>query len=113
MIPGIGDSLGVLLSAYIIVTAARLGYPAPTLLRMVTNVAIEGAIGAFPVLGDIFDVIFKANLRNVALLRGEPSGQPRSPRAMLILVGVLLAVLVIGFAALGFFVFSAVVRVLG
>lgn len=68
-IPGIGDALGLLLSGYIVSEAKRLGAPPSLIARMSVNVGIDAAIGAIPVLGDLFDVAFKANLRNAALLR--------------------------------------------
>ena len=43
--------------------------PKPVFAKMVANVAIEGVVGAVPVLGDLFDVGFRANRRNVAILR--------------------------------------------
>ena len=83
LIPGIGDAAGAVLSLYLIFQAARLGLPVSTLLRMVGNVALETVVGAVPVVGDIFDVVWKANIRNMALLRGHrPLGiaKARTPR---------------------------------
>jgi hypothetical protein len=71
LIPGIGDATGAALSIYLIVQAARLGLPVSTLLRMVGNVALETVVGAVPIVGDIFDIVWKANIRNMALLRGH------------------------------------------
>jgi hypothetical protein len=69
LIPGIGDLAGLFLSAYIILHAAKLGAPRHSVVMMVLNVLLETVIGAIPVLGDAFDIYFKANRRNVALLR--------------------------------------------
>ena len=71
LIPGIGDATGAALSIYLIVQAARLGLPVSTLVRMVGNVALETVVGAVPIVGDIFDIVWKANIRNMALLRGH------------------------------------------
>lgn len=68
LIPGGGDAVGAVLSAYIVVTAARLGAPAPVLGRMLLNVVIDAAVGTIPLVGDLFDVAYKANVRNVGLL---------------------------------------------
>ena len=68
LVPGLGDAAGTLVSAYVVLEAARLGTPLPVLLRMVLNVAVEGVVGAVPVLGDLFDAGWKANARNVRLL---------------------------------------------
>ena len=69
LIPGIGDFAGMLFSSYIILEAARLGAAKTILTRMILNVAFETVIGTIPVIGDAFDIYFKANRRNVALLR--------------------------------------------
>ena len=72
LIPGVGDVGGALLSFYIILEAARLGFSITTLVHMLGNVAVEAIVGAIPILGDIFDIGWKANIRNVALLRTLP-----------------------------------------
>jgi hypothetical protein len=68
LIPGLGDAVGIALSAYLVIECMRLGVPRRTLARMVWNVAVEGIVGAVPILGDLFDLRFKANVRNVRLL---------------------------------------------
>lgn len=69
LIPVIGDAAGVLLSSYILYEARRLGVPRHLLARMALNVAFDGLVGVVPVAGDLFDAAFKANRRNVRLLR--------------------------------------------
>ncbi len=71
LIPGVGDVIGAVFSAYIMVQSARSGASAALLLRMVGNILIEALVGLVPVLGDLFDIAFRANLRNVALLRAH------------------------------------------
>lgn len=66
--PWAGDTVLALFSLYIVHEAWAMGVPRPVLARMLGNVAIEAAGGAVPVLGDLFDVAFKANLRNLALI---------------------------------------------
>lgn len=68
VVPGIGDMVGVLVSGWIIYSAASLGVPTGALLRMAGNVAIDALLGSFPILGMIADSAFKANLKNVAIL---------------------------------------------
>lgn len=75
VIPGIGDGLPMLAGAWIIWRSAQLGVQQTTLLRMVGNLLIDAAAGSVPVLGDVFDVAFKANLRNLDLLH-EHFGLP-------------------------------------
>jgi len=69
LIPGIGDAIASVLSCYLLYEARRLGVPRLLFARMVGNVMLEGVVGAVPLAGDAFDVFFRANRRNVALLR--------------------------------------------
>jgi hypothetical protein len=71
LIPGFGDVAGLALSAYLVLEARRLGAPPDMLSRMVGNIVVDAAIGAVPVLGDAFDVFFKANKRNMAMLHSH------------------------------------------
>ena len=66
--PAAGDALLTAISLYIVYEARQLGVPKLKLARMLKNVAVEAAAGAVPVLGDLFDMAFKANLRNLDLL---------------------------------------------
>jgi hypothetical protein len=68
LIPGIGDTTGGILSTYIIWQAARMGVPRVVLMRMGVNVILDALLGAIPFFGDIFDIAFKANRKNVQLL---------------------------------------------
>ncbi len=70
LLPGVGDLLGLALSLYVVVEAIRLGVSKHVLFKMLRNVALEALVGVVPVLGDVFDIAFKANLRNTALLKG-------------------------------------------
>ena len=69
LVPGIGDAAASALSCYLLYEAYRLDVPRLLLARMLANVVLEGAVGVVPVAGDAFDVFFRANRRNVALLR--------------------------------------------
>lgn len=69
LIPGIGDVVTAGVSCIIVLEARRMGAPAHVVARMIGNVAIDGIVGAVPLFGDIFDVAFRANLRNMRLLR--------------------------------------------
>jgi hypothetical protein len=68
LIPGLGDILGGLASCILIFAAWYRGLPYVTLVRMVVNVAIEVVVGIIPFLGDAFDIAWKANRRNYALM---------------------------------------------
>jgi hypothetical protein len=69
LVPGIGDVISALISFYLISRAAELGLSPWIKLRMVWNVLLDTVVGAVPVLGDAFDVGFKSNRRNIALVR--------------------------------------------
>lgn len=71
LLPGVGDALGALVSFYLIYQSARLGVRKRTILRMIGNVLIDAVGGSVPLLGDIFDAAWKANLRNLQLLEAE------------------------------------------
>jgi hypothetical protein len=66
--PAAGDTVLALVSLYIVNEARLLGLPKDKLVRMLANVGIETVAGAVPVLGDLFDMGFKANLRNLAII---------------------------------------------
>ncbi|GGC55035.1 DUF4112 domain-containing protein [Hoyosella rhizosphaerae] len=68
LVPGAGDAASMMISAGIVIQAARFGARGPTLAMMLFNVAIDAIFGSIPFFGTIFDVMFKANNRNVALL---------------------------------------------
>ncbi|MEX1025504.1 MAG: DUF4112 domain-containing protein [Planctomycetota bacterium] len=71
LIPGIGDSIGLILSLYPLVVARQHGVRWSTFLLMVRNILVDAAVGTVPIAGDAFDVWYQANLRNVALLERE------------------------------------------
>ncbi len=68
LVPGAGDIAAMLISLYVVVKAYELGAPNHILLRMVGNVAIDTGLGAVPLFGDIFDLFFKSNVKNLDLL---------------------------------------------
>lgn len=92
VIPGIGDLIGGIASCIIIVAAWVRGVSYVTVARMVTNVAIEVVVGSVPILGDMFDIAWRANRRNYALLVGSMD-EPRKHtlQSWLFLGGVCLA----------------------
>src|SRR5271155_2239751 len=104
-IPGVGDAIGGIASCIIIVAAWVRGVSYVTLARMLANWGIEVLLGAVPVLGNLFDVGWKANRRNYALLTGslaDPQGTKR--RSWLFFAGlcvVLAAMLVLPMLLLG------------
>ncbi|HJQ10901.1 MAG TPA: DUF4112 domain-containing protein [Gemmatimonadaceae bacterium] len=79
LIPGIGDLIGAVLSAYIILEAARAEVPGFVLVRMLANLGFDTLVGAVPAVGDVFDAAWKSNTRNVALLERHLSKQADVP----------------------------------
>jgi hypothetical protein len=76
LIPVVGDIIATALSLWLVREARALGAPWHVTARMLGNVAIQGVIGTVPVAGDAFDVLFRANMRNVRLLRRWMDKQP-------------------------------------
>jgi hypothetical protein len=76
LIPVVGDVIATALSLWLVREARALGAPWHVTARMLGNVAIQGVIGTVPVAGDAFDVLFRANIRNVRLLQRWMEKQP-------------------------------------
>jgi hypothetical protein len=90
LVPGIGDAITTVMALFIVSEARALGAPPWLVARMVANVALDGLVGAVPLVGDAFDVAFRANRRNMKLLReyldkvegrGAPYWSPRGRAA--------------------------------
>ena len=68
LFPVVGDTITTALSLFIVHEAYQLGVPGHVVARMLANVALDGVLGAVPLVGDAFDVLWRANRRNVRLL---------------------------------------------
>ena len=68
LIPGVGDAGTAIVSLWIVNEARRLGMPTSKLIKMLGNVGFDFAVGSIPLLGDVFDVFFKSNRRNLGLI---------------------------------------------
>ncbi|MDF2811401.1 MAG: hypothetical protein K0S56_2432 [Microvirga sp.] len=80
LFPGIGDAVSAALASYIIWEAHRLGLPRWKIARMIGNLVVDTTVGAIPVVGDLFDVFFRSNQRNLRIIH-EHLGMPkRGPR---------------------------------
>jgi hypothetical protein len=71
VLPAAGDAVSAGISLYIVVESARLGVSYSTLLRMIANIGIDFAIGSVPVVGVLFDALWKANVRNFEMALEE------------------------------------------
>jgi hypothetical protein len=116
LVPGAGDVAGAVLAGWILIEAIRLGASRATLVRIAGNVALDAGLGAIPLIGDIFDFTWKANLRNVALLErhlAAPVRAERADRAFVALVIFGLSVGAVGLLALGSLLTLWMLRALG
>jgi len=104
-IPGVGDAIAGIASCVIIIAAWARGVSYVTLTRMLANWGIEVVVGSVPVLGNLFDIAWKANRRNYALLTSslaDPQGVKRRSWTFLVLLcSLLLSLLIAPFALLG------------
>ncbi len=108
LVPGLGDLVAGAVSLYIIAQSARLGVPRSLLARMGWNVAVDTLVGEIPILGDLFDVGWKANMRNLALLEEHlqaPTVSRTSNRGFVLLLGLGLVLLTAGAIALAVLLF--------
>ena len=98
LLPGGGDTLTAFFSAYIVWEAAQMGLPRETLIRMVWNIVLDSLLGFIPVLGDIFDVAWKANVKNISLIESHlaspvPSKKVNKLFLILLLAGLILFII--------------------
>jgi hypothetical protein len=105
LLPGVGDATTGVMAAYAMVLAAKLGAPPIIIARMAVNVLVDVAIGTIPVLGDIFDVGWKSNRKNVKLLE-HYQAEPQKVKAGSWAVVVILLLVIIA-AIVGVFMFVA------
>jgi hypothetical protein len=113
LFPGFGDLAGAAASGYIVLTSARLGAPTPVLARMLLNVGTDAIIGSVPLLGDLFDVGWRANQRNATLLErhlDNPGAARKGSVGVIAGVGVAVVLLVIGIVTLATLVVRALAR---
>lgn len=99
LFPGIGDLAGATLSIYFMYYATHLGAKSSILLRMFMNILADLTIGSIPILGDMFDVAWKANLRNAKLLEKleqNPEKLETESTALMWVLFIVLAAVLIG-----------------
>jgi|SRR5688572_5967453 hypothetical protein len=104
LVPGMGDVIGALVAVYALRVARTLRAPGAVQMHMLGNIALDALIGAVPVIGDIFDFVFKAQTRNLALLDewvGSPERTARRSRRGLLLIPIAVLILFTGLTVLG------------
>ena len=98
-VPGVGDLVSAGLGLFVIWRAARMGLPRIVVARMLANSTIDFVIGAIPFIGDAFDLWFKANTRNLGLMRRWIERPESSTRdewlALAVIVGLIVAIVVL------------------
>ena len=111
-VPVVGDVLSGGIGLFVIWRGSRLGLPRVVVARMLANTAIDMAVGAIPVVGDAFDLWFKANTRNLGLMRRHLERPDLSTRSdwgvLLALVGAVALVVIL----LGWFVVAVISEIL-
>jgi len=119
LIPGLGDAISTFVSLYILSAAVRYEVPRVTMLRMGLNIVLDSAFGAVPIVGDMFDVAWKANQKNVELLRRsfetvgtEHRRGRRADWLFLIAIAVVLLLVLIGAAFCSYTIISWVIHTL-
>jgi hypothetical protein len=99
LVPGIGDAVSGAIGLLVVWRGSRMGLPRIAVTRMLLNTLVDVAVGAIPVLGDAFDLWFKANTRNLRLMRRYLDVPEASTRddwaAVLAMIGVVVAVVVL------------------
>jgi hypothetical protein len=104
LVPGVGDAAGAIVSGVIVLEAMRQRASPYAIVRMIGNIALDAAVGAIPLLGDLFDAGFKANARNLALLErhlAAPVAARRGDRVLVLALGGGALALVAGIVAGG------------
>lgn len=110
LVPAAGDYIGAILSGYILLQATRFGVSRQTLGRMGANIVLEMLVGIVPVAGDLFDVAWKANARNLELLESavaDPKQRQRSDWLFFAAIVGAIAIVLVTLTALGIWLLSA------
>jgi hypothetical protein len=93
LIPGVGDLTTFAVSGYMVLILAQNGASGYLLARMVLNILIDALIGSIPLIGDVFDVAFKANMRNLKLMQEHYQEGRYRGSALKVIIPVLILVL--------------------
>lgn len=115
LIPGMGDSIGAAAGSVILLAGLREGLPTVSLARMGVNIVINSAIGAIPVLGDIFSAWFKSNRRNYRILQAHTGVKKKASGldyVVVALFAVLLLVILAGAIWLSVLLIEAMLKLL-
>ena len=95
LIPGGGDLVGSIFAGYVVFKSAQMGVPQETLLKMAANIVFDTVAGTVPVAGDLFDVAWKANVKNIELLDAHLGSPEQGKKADWLFVAALLLGLIL------------------
>jgi Domain of unknown function (DUF4112) len=112
LLPGMGDTLGGLVSALVLVQSVQLGLPRVVIARMALNVIINSVVGALPIVGDAFSFWFKSNARNHALLLKHAHSRT-STRGDWVFVSVVIAIVLLVLASVFFLLATLLSKLFG
>lgn len=111
LIPGVGDLIGGLLSTWIVLIAARVGAPTAVLMNMSMNAFIDTALGAIPIVGDLFDLAWQSNEKNLTLLNAyleDPAEAKKSSTLRVVALGAVMLAVLVGLGALAVWAVGAI-----
>ncbi|MBD1814796.1 DUF4112 domain-containing protein [Microcoleus vaginatus DQ-U2] len=114
LIPGGGDLISSIFAGYVVFKSAQMGVPQETLVKMATNIVFDTFAGTVPVAGDLLDVTWKANVKNIELLDAHlGSPEPGKKANWLFVAALLLGLMLIvgGVIFLSVMLFGWVFRV--
>ena len=97
LIPGLGDLLSSLIGYWIVMRAMQAGVPRAAIMRMVLNLGFDALVGIVPIVGDMFDMAYKANMKNVKIYREAMSGTraPLKDWGFVVLVVVIMVLMLV------------------
>ena len=95
LIPGFGDLAAGIIASYIVARAARAGVPRAALARMMMNVAIDTLLGSVPIVGDIFDFLYKSNSMNLRIYQQSLAGRREPVKDWGVVVGFIVLMLIL------------------
>ncbi len=104
LVPFAGNGITVIISFLLVILMYRYGVSGKVIVKMVGNIAIDGLVGAIPVLGNLFDFYFKSNTRNIKLLKDHYQEGRHQGSGL----GIILTAIIIIFAVLGLIIYGGI-----
>lgn len=108
LVPVVGDVISGGIGLFVVWRGSRMGLPRVVVARMLANSALDLLIGSIPVIGDAFDLWFKANTRNLGLMRRHLERPETSTRNEWLVVGALIGIVLASILSIGWLLASVV-----